>query len=237
MALLRSLASGIGRIWSKGCLGKSVVIFVALIVLGMCGSILGGNRRTPATSTQPTIAPAILVATTAPEPTAGPASPEMTMADVPTAEVPLALATEAPTTEPATVAPTEQPTDTPAAAATPEPTPRLPPPIQPPLPPSFNNCQDDPNAGQQPNYPVFIVKVNKASEVVTLKNVSPDAVDLGGWRMCSIKGNQQHPISGSLAPDEQKDFPGPDASIWSNSDPDPGALYDSEGRLVSYWKN
>lgn len=251
MNVLTSIAAGISRLWARGCLGKSAVIFAALIVLGMCSSLLGGNRTPPATSPQPTIADAVLVATTAPEPTAGPASPEMTIADVPTAEVLAQLATDVPTAE--------QPTDTPAAAPTAElatdvpaptdapvptagptepPTPRLPPPIQPQLPPSFANCQDDPNFGQAPNYPVLIAKVNKASEVVTLKNVSPDAVSLDGWRMCSIKGNQQHPISGALAPGEQKDFPGPAAaSIWSNSDPDPGALYDGDGRLVSYWKN
>ena len=109
------------------------------------------------------------------------------------------------------------------------------PPVPYQLPPSFSNCQDDPNFGQAPNYPVLIVKVNKDTDVVTLKNVSPDAVSLDGWHMCSIKGNQQHPISGSLASYEQRDFPDPEASIWSKSDADPGALYDPEGRLVAYW--
>jgi hypothetical protein len=116
------------------------------------------------------------------------------------------------------------PTPYPAPAPTPRPLP----------PPTFNACQADPNPDAAPNYPVAIVNINKSSEVVTLKNVSPDPVDLTGWHMCSIKGNQEHPISGTLAPGEQRDFPGPAGQIWSNSDPDPGSLYNTSGQLVSY---
>jgi hypothetical protein len=102
-------------------------------------------------------------------------------------------------------------------------------------PPTFNACQEDPNPGAAPNDPVLIVGVNKRDEVVTLKNVSANPVDLTGWHMCSIKGNQEHPISGVLAPGEQRDFPGPQGNIWSNSDDDNGSLYNQNGQLVSYW--
>jgi len=117
MQLLRSITAFIAGIWQRGCLGKGAVIFVALIVLGMCGSILGGGNRTPATSSQPTIAPAIAApATTAPEPTAAPT-------EQPTTEVLATLATEAPSAEPTIAA---APTDTPApparATLAPEPT-------------------------------------------------------------------------------------------------------------------
>jgi hypothetical protein len=115
------------------------------------------------------------------------------------------------------------------------------PPTQPtprPLPPpSFNNCQADPNAEAAPNYPVQITGIDKAVEIVTLKNVSPDPIDLTGWHMCSIKGNQEHPIAGTLAPGQEQKFPGPAGNIWSNSDQDPGALYNANGQLVSYWKD
>lgn len=70
---------------------------------------------------------------------------------------------------------------------------------------------------------------------MVLKNVSGEAVDLTGWRMCSIKGNQEHPIGGALGPGEQKPFPGPAGTIWSNSDTDNGSLYNANGQLVSYW--
>jgi hypothetical protein len=121
------------------------------------------------------------------------------------------------------------------------------PPVQPPAPPSspapglpppsYNNCQADPNAAAAPNAPVRIVTVDKAAEVVRLQNVSDAAVDLDGWKMCSIKGNQLHEgIGGTLAPGETKDFghtnPG---NIWNNSEPDDGALYNTSGQLVSYW--
>jgi hypothetical protein len=109
-----------------------------------------------------------------------------------------------------------------------------PPPPRPLPPPSFNNCQEDPNPAAAPNYPVQIVAVDKVQETVTLRNVSPDAVDLSGWRMCSIRGNQEHPIGGVLAPGESRIFPGPVGNIWSNSERDNGALYNAQGQLVSY---
>jgi hypothetical protein len=116
--------------------------------------------------------------------------------------------------------------------------PPAPPAAPKPLPaPSFNACQPDPNPDAAPNYPVQIVDVDNDTEVVTLKNVSPDAVDLTGWHMCSIRGNQEHPISGMLAPAEQKDFSGPAGPIWSNSEQDDGALYNAQGQLVSYWRD
>jgi hypothetical protein len=112
-----------------------------------------------------------------------------------------------------------------------QPTPR-------PLPaPSFNNCQADPNLDTAPNYPVQIIGVDKGAETVTLKNVGPDAIDLSGWHMCSVRGNQEHPIGGTLAPGQVQQFPGPPGTIWSNSESDPGALYNANGQLVSYWKD
>jgi hypothetical protein len=104
-----------------------------------------------------------------------------------------------------------------------------------PLAPSFNNCQEDPNWTKAPNYPIQIVNVNKQAETVSLKNVSPDPISLDGWRMCSIRGNQQHTVFGPIAPGETRLFLGPEGNIWSNSETDQGALYDPEGRLVAYW--
>jgi hypothetical protein len=113
----------------------------------------------------------------------------------------------------------------------------LPPPPTPlPLPPpSFNACQPDPDPSKAPNYPVLIVEINKDAEVVTLKNVSSDPINLDDWHMCSIKGNQEHSVGGLLAPGEQRDFGGPMGPIWSNSEQDDGALYNIQGQLVSYW--
>jgi hypothetical protein len=113
------------------------------------------------------------------------------------------------------------------------------PPQQPkPLPaPTFNACQDDPNPDNAPNYPVQIVNVDKGDETVTLKNVGPDPIDLTGWHMCSVKGNQEHPIGGVLAPGQEQKFSGPQGPIWSNNDTDHGSLYNVQGQLVSYWRD
>jgi hypothetical protein len=134
--------------------------------------------------------------------------------------------------------PTNTPTNTATATATRTPTntptltntPQLPP-------PSYNNCQADPNAGAAPNYPIQITNINKVAETVTLLNKSTSAIDLTNWNMCSITGNQHHPISGVINPGQRITFPGPAGSIWNNSSPDPGALYNPAGQLVSYFNS
>jgi hypothetical protein len=104
-------------------------------------------------------------------------------------------------------------------------------------PPSYNECQADPNPTAAPNAPVKIVAIDKQEEIVTLQNVSGEAVNLDGWHMCSIRGNQQHPVSGPLAPGETKMFSGPEGTIWSNENDDDGTLYNPQGQLVSYWND
>lgn len=99
MNVLRTITSGIGQVWARGCLGKGIVVFVAVIVLGMCGSLLGGNRTRPAAGGVPTTLAAAAVPTTAPEPTAVPeptiapeptTAPEPTIAAVPSTAAPTA---------------------------------------------------------------------------------------------------------------------------------------------------
>jgi hypothetical protein len=138
----------------------------------------------------------------------------------------------APTPVPPTVTPvnTIVPTNTSVPTIGPTATPTLPP-------PSFNNCQADPNPNAAPHYPVRITNVNKVAETVTLRNTSTDTIDLSGWHMCSITGNQEHPISGTLASGASQTFSGPVGNIWNNSNPDPGALYNPNGQLVSYFNS
>jgi len=131
-----------------------------------------------------------------------------------------------------------QPAATPSADRTPTPQPTSGP-IDPtaiplPGPPSYNNCQADPNAPHAAEFPVRIVEIDKDAEMVMLQNVSTSSIDLSGWIMCSITGNQQHPIGGRLAPGQTQVFPGPAGNIWNNSEQDDGALYDPQGRLISY---
>jgi hypothetical protein len=122
--------------------------------------------------------------------------------------------------------------------AKPEPTPTAtfgPTAIPPLPPPSYNNCQADPNPGAAPNYPVRITAIDKAAETVTLQNVSTAPIDLTGWNMCSITGNQHHPIGGVLAAGQFMTFTNTGGPIWNNSVRDDGALYNPSGQLVSYY--
>jgi hypothetical protein len=77
--------------------------------------------------------------------------------------------------------------------------------------------------------------IDKSAETVTLRNVSGVEVELTDWTMCSVTGGQNHGLSGSLALGLLQTFPsqagGP---IWNNSS-DPGALWNPNGQLVSYW--
>jgi len=123
-----------------------------------------------------------------------------------------------------------------AASAPPTPTPAPEPTPAPLPPPTYNSCQAEPNPGAAPNSPVKIVTVDKVGEVVRLQNVSSAAVDLSGWHLCSMRGNQEQPdVGGMLAAGETKDFPNVGDTIWSNENPDDGALYNANGQLVSYW--
>ena len=134
------------------------------------------------------------------------------------------------------VVPTNTPTPTNTAIPTITPKPTIGPTATPTLPPpTYDNCQADPNPSAAPNYPIKITAIDKVAETVTLKNVSADSIDLTGWNMCSVTGNQHHPIGGTLAAGASQTFPGPAGNIWNNSTPDPGALYNPNGQLVSYF--
>lgn len=102
---------------------------------------------------------------------------------------------------------------------------------------TFAGCGVVPDAASAPNSPISIVDIDKEAEVVTLRNVSQEAVDLNGWIMCSIRGAQIHMgIGGVLNAGEEGSFPSTAAeNIWSNGSSDPGALYDAQGRLIAYW--
>ena len=93
------------RLWAQGCVGKTIVGFVALVVLSFCGAAGQAAgiiaRPTPRPTTAPTIVAA--KATEAPLPT-----------ETPT-EAPTTVPTEAPS---ATALPTETPTEAPTTVPT-----------------------------------------------------------------------------------------------------------------------
>ena len=100
-------------------------------------------------------------------------------------------------------------------------------------------CKLNPDPASAPNSPIRIVTIIKSSkpEVVRLENTSANTINLTGWKMCSIRGNQEHDgISGSLAPGEVKDFPYTGSGyIWNNDFQDDGVIYNANGQIMSYW--
>jgi hypothetical protein len=122
------------------------------------------------------------------------------------------------------------PTITPVPTVAPTATPTLPP-------PTYNNCQADPNPSAAPNYPLQIAAINKVGEAVIIRNVSNENIDLTGWHMCSVTGNQHHPLDSNIGMGAIRTFINNGPPIWNNSSPDPGALYNPEGQLVSYFNS
>jgi hypothetical protein len=87
-----------------------------------------------------------------------------------------------------------------------------------------------------PEFPLTIEGINKVAEIVTLHNVSSEPVDLAGWKMLSVLGEQRHPgLEGTLAPGEMRSFANLGGKIWRDDAGDDGALYAPDGALVSYW--
>jgi hypothetical protein len=138
---------------------------------------------------------------------------------------------------------TSDDTPTPTATAlptnTPLPTATLPPSVTPTVTPGINLCDLDPNPASAPNSPLLIDDIDKAAQIVSLKNVSGTSVNLTGWHMCSINGNQEHTgLNGVLAPGQIRSFPySGSGTIWNNTQRDDGALYNAAGQLVAYDEN
>ena len=102
--------------------------------------------------------------------------------------------------------------------------------------PAPARCAAPPEPSAAPNAPIAIVALDKRAETVTLKNVGAEPIGLDGWRLCSLRGEQSHPVGGTLAPGEQRVFPGAQgASVWSNGERDDAALFDPTGALIAYW--
>jgi hypothetical protein len=135
-----------------------------------------------------------------------------------------------------TVAPLPEatPTPTPMAEATPTSSPTAAP-----APDEDDICTFPAHAPNAPEDPAQIVRVEKVEEIVTIRNVSGETLDLNGWTVCSVLGNERHEgIVGFLEPGESADFTHQGTSnIWSNTEPDDAVLYDDENNLISYWSD
>lgn len=90
---------------------------------------------------------------------------------------------------------------------------------------------------------VIISNVDKVAELVTIKNTGTADVNLIGWVLVSVTGNQRYTFpsyalkigasvtvaSGSAT----GNLKWTTSNIWNNSSSDPAQLYDSTGNLVS----
>ncbi|MBM7855595.1 beta-lactamase superfamily II metal-dependent hydrolase [Desulfohalotomaculum tongense] len=98
---------------------------------------------------------------------------------------------------------------------------------------------------------VKITGIDLKKEIVTLSNTGRKAVDLSGWKLVSVKGNQEFNFPpGTVIPpggvlkiiSGTKNQPGSNALLWTgssvwNNSGDPGVLYDDQGKPVSRYDN
>ncbi|MCM1991983.1 MBL fold metallo-hydrolase [Oceanirhabdus seepicola] len=93
---------------------------------------------------------------------------------------------------------------------------------------------------------ISIENIDKVKELVFIKNNGNTKVNLKGYKLLSVKGNQQFIFPEvTIEPGEaitvssgdgKGDIQWGKKNMWSNSSEDPGKLYNSEGKLISEFK-
>jgi endonuclease YncB( thermonuclease family) len=97
---------------------------------------------------------------------------------------------------------------------------------------------------------IVITSVDKVKEIVMISNRGKTAIDLKGWKLVSVNGNQTYNFPAyTLEPGTTIQLSsGPNASrgtgslmwtkshVWNNTKEDPAKLYDAAGTIVSEWK-
>jgi competence protein ComEC len=92
---------------------------------------------------------------------------------------------------------------------------------------------------------VEIVKVDKKAEIVTIRNNTSNDINMTGWRLVSVKGNQvfNFPTNYILkanstitisSGDSAGDLQWTKANVWNNSESDPAELYNGT-TLIDRW--
>jgi len=106
---------------------------------------------------------------------------------------------------------------------------------------SSNNTSHSTNiSSSSGNVIISYVKAHSSAEYVEIKNIGSSSVNLSGWKLVSVEGNQSHILSGVLKPGQSlKVYSGPEAEgrIWStnyihNNNGDEVQLYNSSGKFV-----
>lgn len=94
--------------------------------------------------------------------------------------------------------------------------------------------------------------VDKQAELATISNNSNVDIELAGWKLVSVRGNQTYEfekyrlsagdkvtVSSNNGKDvlQGKYLRWGKESIWSNSETDPGELYNADNELVTVWED
>lgn len=88
--------------------------------------------------------------------------------------------------------------------------------------------------------------VDKVHELATLTNTGPAPLDIGGWRLVSLRGKQVYrfPAGTRIDPAESLRVESgraagahhfPERNVWNNSHPDPAELRRLDGRVAAVW--
>lgn len=101
----------------------------------------------------------------------------------------------------------------------------------------------------------IVIEVDKRSELVTITNTTFEPIDLDGWKLVSVRGNQTYtfeplelPGQGKLLLTSGETTPThleKDAivliwevnNVWNNQQPDPAELYNENSELVALWED
>lgn len=99
----------------------------------------------------------------------------------------------------------------------------------------------------------IVLTIDKRDELVTINNTSNEYINLDGWKLVSVRGNQtytfdsvQIPAKGVLyvSSSDKTTKPSADSvlvwevdNVWNNNEPDPGELYNENNELVAVWED
>lgn len=97
---------------------------------------------------------------------------------------------------------------------------------------------------------IKIIALDKVQEYIIIKNISPIAINLKGWRIVSVKGHQTY-IFGDFTLDANSTAKVGDITrnqdidlvwfendyIWNNRESDPAEIYNSDFQLVDRFSN
>ncbi|KYH35993.1 hydroxyacylglutathione hydrolase [Clostridium tepidiprofundi DSM 19306] len=110
-----------------------------------------------------------------------------------------------------------------------------------------NTVTNTVQTSKETNNKIIIQSIDKVAEIVVIKNNSDRDIDLTGWKLVSVTGNQTYifpkyilkaGVSIKISSGNSKgDLKWSKRNIWNNSKEDDGELYDGLGNLVYHYDN